>query len=153
MSTMSPVNEKNDFLIPYFAYGSNMLKKRLEDRVGFVVCKGKATLENYHFSFNKLGMDGTGKANIVPETGSTVSGVLYELTQSQVEILDTYEGTPTHYERKWVIVDGTQAVTYIATPEYTSKTQLKPSPEYLSLITQGALVNHIDLKIYVISKV
>jgi len=61
----------------YFAYGSNMSQKRLEDRVGKVNHCGIGTLKNYQFLYNKRGSNGTGKANIIPERNSEVKGVLF----------------------------------------------------------------------------
>lgn len=75
----------------YFAYGSNMLRARLEERVGPVVVVGAAVLEGYAHSFTTLGRDGTGKGNITVASGSAVYGVAYRLQPAQLERLTEFE--------------------------------------------------------------
>lgn len=75
----------------YFAYGSNMLRARLEERVGPVVVVGAAMLEGYAHSFTTLGRDGTGKGNIMVASGSAVYGVAYRLQPAQLERLTEFE--------------------------------------------------------------
>ena len=76
----------------YFAYGSNMLRARLEARVGPVVIVGAALLDGYAHSFTKRGDDGTGKGNIATMPGSMVHGVLYRLDLGQIDRLTGFEG-------------------------------------------------------------
>ncbi|MCG8425058.1 MAG: gamma-glutamylcyclotransferase [Proteobacteria bacterium] len=79
-------------MFDYFAYGSNMLRQRLEARVGSVVLIGTARLDGYGHSFSKLGRDGTGKGNILPAPGQVVHGVVYRLTGEQIISLRRFEG-------------------------------------------------------------
>ena len=67
--------------IHYFAYGSNMRTKRLKDRVGEIDMIGKAKLKNYRLTFNKLGNNGSRRANIEPRKGFFVEGVIFDLTE------------------------------------------------------------------------
>ncbi|ACY16983.1 gamma-glutamylcyclotransferase family protein [Haliangium ochraceum] len=76
----------------YFAYGSNMLRARLEQRVGSVHVLGWAVLAGYAHSFSKLGADGTGKGNIRALAAGEVHGVLYRLAPAQLTRLETFEG-------------------------------------------------------------
>jgi len=128
----------------YFAYGSNMLTSRLEERVGKVALHGVGVLKDYVFKFNKISQDG-GKANIEPCSGSEVSGVLFKVTAEQLAILDVFEGAPHHYQRVIVKVGEIKAIAYIATPKYTAKTSLTPSTEYLNLILNGAKEHRIKM--------
>ena len=94
-----------------------MSQRRLSERVGVVESLGHAILSAYVHSFSHQGRDGSGKGNIEPRDGAEVSGVLYRLSQSQVELLHPYEGG---YEMVDVQVKSTngshrwQAYTYIA---------------------------------------
>lgn len=76
----------------YFAYGSNMLRARIEERLGPVEVLGAAVLAGYAHSFSKLGRDGTGKGNIHEARGGEVHGVLYRLDPVQMERLAEIEG-------------------------------------------------------------
>lgn len=75
----------------YFAYGSNMSRARLEQRVGGVELIGRAQLHSHRHRFSKLGTDGTGKGNVEPLPGELVWGVVYELAPAQLELLDEFE--------------------------------------------------------------
>jgi gamma-glutamylcyclotransferase (GGCT)/AIG2-like uncharacterized protein YtfP len=82
-----------------------------------------------------------GYANIVRDENGIVEGVLYEITDSDLKVLDRYEGYPSHYERIKVVVgmdsgEKVEAVTYIAKPDKV-KDGLKPSREYLSHLLKG----------------
>jgi gamma-glutamylcyclotransferase len=81
---------------PYLAFGSNMHRRRLEQRVGALVDHGWVVLPEHRHGFTKLGSDGTGKGNIEPRGGCEVHGVLYELSDRQLDVLAGYEGG---YER------------------------------------------------------
>jgi gamma-glutamylcyclotransferase len=75
----------------YFAYGSNMSRLRLEQRVGGVVVLGCARLDGHCHRFSKLGRDGTGKGNIEPRADASVWGVVYELGDDQLARLTEFE--------------------------------------------------------------
>jgi cation transport regulator ChaC len=148
----------------YFAYGSNMSEKRLVDRVGPVSKIGTGMMHGWKLKFSKIGMDGTGKANIHPVEGSTVHGIVFRLSTEQMNELDKYEGVPTHYSRKTVTVHHhhdsdlfstfslesinitsvaptREAVAYIALEEMVSETPLLPTEEYLNFILSGCREN------------
>ncbi|WP_428267506.1 gamma-glutamylcyclotransferase family protein [Haliangium sp.] len=76
----------------YFAYGSNMLRARLEERVGPVQVLGPSVLDDYAHAFSKFGRDGTGKGNIHPRAGAAVHGVVYALNPLQLAWLGVIEG-------------------------------------------------------------
>jgi gamma-glutamylcyclotransferase len=125
----------------YFAFGSNMLRSRLEtERVGQVIDLGIATLEGYKIAFNKLSKkDGTGKTNIISSPVSQVVGVIYNLTEEQFIKLDSIEGVG--YVRTLVSVkynnEVVPAYTYIATDNAIDDS-LKPKQEYLQHLIDGA---------------
>ncbi|MHB1117926.1 MAG: gamma-glutamylcyclotransferase family protein [Minisyncoccota bacterium] len=122
----------------YFAYGSNMLRKRIEDRVGTVADLGMGVLGKYKIKFNKQGKDGSGKTNIVPDSDSRVLGVVYELSEEQLGILD---GKEVGYKREPlpIEINGKFAdiEVYIALAN-TINDNLLPTMEYLTHLINGA---------------
>ncbi len=126
----------------YFAYGYNMSTKRLKDRVGEIDVIGKAKLKNYHLTFNKLGDNGSGKANIEPKKDSFVEGVIFNLTKKQIKKLDKYERFPHHYIRcKMEVIqfDNSTVITEIYTANQNKiRGDLKPKCEYLRYLIDGA---------------
>lgn len=126
----------------YFAYGSNMNRERLRERV-HVVHKGQnGVLEGYRFRYNKMSkIDGTGKANICEAADEVVHGVCYELDEEGLDILDQFEKG---YERRIVPVCAVLggpvialAYTYIAKCPPSGSTA-GPSAEYRALVLAAA---------------
>lgn len=79
--------------INYFAYGSNLDEKTLSSRVrGEFPKRSSATLPGYRLAFS-------GAASIEQSEGGTVYGALYRLTESQMGLLDRFEGVPRAYVR------------------------------------------------------
>jgi cation transport regulator ChaC len=132
----------------YFAYGSNMDPSRMEDRGIAFHGREPARLPGYRLEFNKLSSRGPdqGFANIVPDCGAAVEGVLYTLSREDLALLDLYEGFPAHYGRMEVEVRPAggrviAALAYIARPEQVRE-GLKPSREYLGhLLAAGDLLS------------
>lgn len=79
-----------------FAYGSNMHPERMRARVPEATARGRARLEGHRLVFDKRGRDGSAKANLVPETGGAVWGVVWEMATAELALLDPHEGG---YER------------------------------------------------------
>lgn len=127
-------------LVYYFAYGSNMLISQLNDRVGKVHTCGSDVLPNHKLCFNKISIDGTGKANIVPNSHRNVSGVTYRLTKEQLDVLDMHE---IGYTRIEVLLEsGKKAFTYLSNRTDDS---LMIDVRYLDRIIEGALNNKIQI--------
>lgn len=105
----------------YFAYGSNMLNRRLRERVTSTEPIGKALLRNHHLAWHKISVDGSAKCYIVENysPNSYVWGVLYSINETQKTALDKAEGLGKGYAEKTVTVQcgakGYQATTYYAT--------------------------------------
>ena len=133
-------------MIKYFAYGSNISENRMlnERNVNFISRKF-AILENYKMLFNKVSKNDVylGYANIEESIGSFVEGALYEINDSDIIIIDRFEGASSkinHYYRKnvEVICDNQkiQAITYIANPSMIRE-NIKPDKKYLNYILDG----------------
>lgn len=124
----------------YFAYGSNMMRSRLEspERIGEVIDHGIATLQNYVVAFNKQGSNGTGKANIMPVEQKETIGVLYEMSEDQLKKLD---GIEIGYYRVLVHVEWRGEIkhvqTYVAV-ESKINNDLLPKEEYRGFLISGA---------------
>ncbi len=123
----------------YFAYGANLNKDLMKKRVGgWRDCK-RGVLEGYKLSFDVFSKSwGGGVADIREESGSKVYGAVYLLDEEQLKVLDRYEGVPSIYLRRKVIVktdDGeVKAVTYVAA---NPKQYVRPSAEYLAMMQKG----------------
>ncbi len=134
----------------YFAYGSNINLDRMRKRGADFVSYQRAILENYTLRFNKYSYKtGCGVANIEPQEGDYVEGILYELENPEEGIarLDYFEGflceecPENHYFRRIMKVktdDGreVEAYVYVANPVHVNNS-LKPSLEYLKHLLSG----------------
>jgi len=69
----------------YFAYGSNMLTRRLRNRTPSAVAIEIGFIEGYHLAFDKVSSDGSGKCTIAPSNNSAerVYGVLFRINSSE----------------------------------------------------------------------
>jgi len=129
--------------IYYFAYGSNMLQSRLEERVGKVIKVGVGTIQDFKLSFN-YGNTVQSFANVKYSDGDNVQGVIYKLTLRQLQILDYYEGygCPEFYTRIVEIIDDIPVQVYIS---YNIRREFqKPiMSTYLHFLIQGYKENNI----------
>ena len=128
----------------YFAYGSNMLSKRLQDpkRCPSATSIGVAVLPGYELRWHKRSRkDGSAKCDIVecrlPE--DSVHGVLYAISEAEKPRLDREEGLYHGYEQIEVEVlragEPIRALTYKATDINSA---LKPYSWYRALVVTGA---------------
>lgn len=106
----------------YFAYGSNMSLKRLQQRVPSAHPLGTYLLDEHELRFHKFSKDGSGKCDAfyTGDNSYVVMGVLYEIHESEKAALDKAEGLGWGYEGKVVSVSSAEgkiitAVTYLAT--------------------------------------
>jgi len=129
-------------LVRYFAYGSNLLSGQMRTRCPGHRTSGPAQLPEHRLAFTRRSRNwGGGVADILPAEGKTVWGLVYELTEADVERLDKHEGHPTLYRRVPVAVtlaDGQEvrAETYVVVKKAARET--RPSAAYLNTIVDGA---------------
>jgi gamma-glutamylcyclotransferase len=141
LSTISSDSSISNQRVYVFAYGSNMLTKRLEDRITILryCCTGR--IFQYKLYFNKRGSDGSAKANI-RFTGcdkDEVWGVIFEVSKESVSILDDHEP---NYDRVRIHVHtqsgpGVMADVYRASSDGIEE-ELLPYDWYLKVIIAGA---------------
>lgn len=122
----------------YFAYGSNLKSARLRSRVAGAEARGAARLDGYRWCCNKLGADGSAKANIVAHPGRRVWGVVFELETADFFILDRFEGGYTRIE---VEVETPASGGLVRAQTYTSVRLVpdeRPNAAYRALMIEGA---------------
>lgn len=161
--------EKKEEKRIYFAYGSNMNSSRMETRMkdgpqemlekgkiskeefdnlklDKINCLGVAILYDHDLRFNKKKKDSEieGYANVVEQKESEVEGVIYEVDEDHLKVLDYYEGAPKHYKRVQLPVKERDsnsfhlADIYIADNKDMLDANRIPSETYLNNLIIGA---------------
>lgn len=125
----------------YFAYGSNMSQQQMSKRCSSARLIGSGVLKNHKLDFTISAPErwgGGGCADVVYKEGSEVWGLVYQLSQVDIENLDNAEGP--RYRRKLVSIDvadipNLEAFVY----EVVDKAPFKsPDQNYLDIIKQAA---------------
>jgi len=138
--TPGPQSTETAPWLNYFAYGSNMSRRRLGARAPSAVPLGRAWLADHRLVFHKVGRDGSGKCDILPEAGHRVFGVLYRVLAEHRPQLDRHEDLGRGYALHWIDVERedappTRAFTYRA---LLRDPALRPYPWYLQHVVHGA---------------
>lgn len=134
----------------YFAFGSNMDKQRIKNRLKDIPILDELIVEapNYILTFDKIKNleDKSGYANIRPKESSVIYGVGYLQPKEGFDILDKYEGYPYHYTREKVMTNAIsknnqdqkfEMIAYIGNEDNCSTTcRLKPTRDYLNHLLQ-----------------
>jgi gamma-glutamylcyclotransferase len=130
----------------YFAYGSNMSLRRITvaTRAPSAKLLGPASIAGHRLTFDKVGADGSGKADC-ERTGDLtdrVHGALFVADTADLAALDHAEGTTgtaPGYRRTEVVVwtEGgpKKAMTYLG---ITKRADLLPYPWYVNHVLVGA---------------
>ena len=130
-------------LTQYFAYGSNLHPARLEQRIGRCSRGTLVLLHGARLTFNKRGIEGSGKCNIdfTQLQTDTVIGVLYQVSASQKKLLDDWEAATCGYKPvNTQVKSHTQTIdafTYQAGKEHIDHT-LQPFHWYKRFVVLGA---------------
>jgi gamma-glutamylcyclotransferase (GGCT)/AIG2-like uncharacterized protein YtfP len=142
--------------ILYFAYGSNMMAERLQERCESAQFCCLARAEGYSVAFNKRSADGSAKAAIVKTANPSnrVCGVVFDIPIAELPELDRAEGCGAGYRRidDFTVVGEPEGAalavaTYIAEPAHVDPS-LRPYDWYLKLVVRGAEQNGLG-KAYV----
>lgn len=120
----------------YFAYGSNMCGWHMAERIRSAKLIGVARLKDYIWCCNKLGKDGTAKANLMDQESASVWGVLYSIKAKQWKRLDQIENG---YQRIEIDVDCQGEMRRAYTYQSSLITHHAPSDLYMSLVIDGLL--------------
>jgi len=129
-------------MIKYFAYGSNMDMSRLSNRGVNPETRDKGTLKNWKLKFNKKASAGDWSfANIEQSEGDIVEGLVFTIKESDLKLLDKFEGAPRHYRREILEIEtdreAIKCITYIAQPEHIME-GLLPVKEYMDFLIKGS---------------
>lgn len=142
--TKEQLNQK----VLYFAYGSNMHKPRLEERVGEVKFVATYQLPGYKLTFD-AGNSGCTYANVKDSVGETCEGVIYEMTYRQLLILDSYEGL---YERFKVMYGERRLHVYISERMRNERIVPHLTMEYYALLMLGCMEHCLNKSQAIVEK-
>lgn len=133
----------------YFAYGSNMDHEQMQTRCPGhrVIAVGR--LSNYALAFTRWSRSwNSGTADILPEMGKEIYGVLYDLTLDDLKRMDKFADYPNSYVRQDVLVENVGATHASSLPALTyvaiRQGVFLPSKAYLNKMIQGAEKNKIS---------
>jgi len=129
--------------ILYFAYGSNMLSRRLRERTPSAVVIGTGYVSGRRLTFDKVSTDHSGKCNIEVSASPTdrVYGVLFEFNAAEKSNLDAKEKSYHEDHIQVVTSSGTrEAMTYVA---ISKEPALRPYHCYKALVIAGATEHHL----------
>lgn len=124
-----------------FAYGSNMLTRRLRKRCPSAIAIGRAILMGYAIRWHKRSTDGSGKCDVVQtaDKGAVAHGVVFRIDAADKPALDQAEGLGHGYDDALVTVtcNGKPlvALMYRATDVVPS---LAPYSWYKAMVIAGA---------------
>lgn len=137
--------------VRYFAYGSNMQFKQMQERCSSAAFLGIARFPGYKLAFTRYSnrWEG-GVADMIKSKGTEVYGVIYTLSEKDLDSLDQCEGyngnraaSLNSYNRREIeivttdrIESSVKAWTYFATKQADF---LPPSARYLQQIIEGAI--------------
>lgn len=134
----------NDTFI-YFAYGSNMLSRRLKakNRAPSATPIGTGYVSSRRLTFDKVSKDGSGKCDIENTANSTdrAYGVLFKIVMSEKQKLGIAEGLDKGYQIEQVAVvaqngEEHEAIAYVATEKEPA---LRPYHWYKAIVIAGAV--------------
>jgi len=115
----------------YFAYGMNTNQDEMAYRCPGAHSLGHARLIDHAFRFAV-------HADVVPCEGSFVDGVLWNITDQDLDHLDQLEGYPTYYGRDRVRVSqGSRIVLAICYSMQPGRPDSPPSASYMNMVQAG----------------
>lgn len=125
----------------YFAYGANTNNDNMEYRCPLAINQGKLILPDFRLVFR-------GVADIEPHAGSSVQGVMWEITEDCEMSLDIFEGYPHLYRKESFPAKHKLFGTVFDIMYYkmNSNDLGKPTAGYYSTIYQGYRDNKLDTK-------
>lgn len=127
----------------YFAYGSNLSTDQMKRRVPSSKPLEMGCLKDHRLDFthHSSGWNG-GVADIVPDLGYEIWGLIYELSTDDFQDLDDYEGYPNVYTRSQVAIKTlTSSISdiWVYTIAKKKKKFIPPTKAYMELIKNAAV--------------
>ncbi|KAF8566541.1 hypothetical protein P879_05506 [Paragonimus westermani] len=131
-------------MIYYFAYGSNLLKQRIQLHNRSAVYVGVGYLTNYRLLFGgKSDHWGGATASIKPSPTDCVYGAVWTLDDRDISSLDAQEGVPNHYSPFNVSVSVGGKILTCRTYALNTEQEGPPSPYYLDIVLRGAIQSNL----------
>ena len=131
--------------IKYFAYGSNLDLPQMEKRCPTSELISKGSLSDYRLTFNTYSTGwGGGVADVIQDKGSNVWGLVFKLSDMDLERLDRYEGyhkNQASLYKRWQTIINTPKGHISDVWVYTVVEKQKfvqPTLEYLQIIKDAA---------------
>lgn len=123
----------------YIAYGSNINLKQMAYRCPHSKVVGTSEIKDYELEFR-------GVATIVPNKGSTVPVLIWELDERDLPALNRYEGYPRLYRQEEMTfeLNGEEVKGMAYLMNYGELSP--PSQQYYNTILQGYRENGLDEK-------
>jgi phage replication-related protein YjqB (UPF0714/DUF867 family)/gamma-glutamylcyclotransferase (GGCT)/AIG2-like uncharacterized protein YtfP len=119
---------------PYFAYGSNLDVTQMAQRCPDATDPRPATLADHDWLINERGV-----ATVEPLDGAQVHGVLWQVSDHDLAVLDSAEGVPVRYRRDRMTVQ-TDAGSEVAWVYVDHRVEPgAPREGYLERIIDGAI--------------
>ncbi|MDX1510610.1 MAG: gamma-glutamylcyclotransferase family protein [Nitriliruptorales bacterium] len=125
----------------YFAYGSNLSAEQMRRRCPAAVALGVARLADHRLAFTRWSpVWRGGVADVVPSAGAAVWGLLWQLTDEDLQALDGHEGHPVNYRRSLHTVEATGLGPHDAwVYEVVDKRSfVPPASAYLEILLESA---------------
>lgn len=114
-----------------FAYGMNTNQDEMAYRCPGAHSLGHARLIDHAFRFAT-------HADVVPCAGSYVDGVLWSITEQDLDHLDQLEGYPTYYGRSQVRVSqGSRIFLAVCYSMQPGRSDSPPSNSYMNMVLEG----------------
>ena len=126
----------------YFAYGSNMDYPQMKERCPNAKYYGKGYLPDYRLAFTRFSpIWDSAVADILVSPGDIVWGIIYTVSEEDLQKLDAKEGHPTYYRRK------RETVMRYKTPDF--ELDEEPDNSDMSLISEDTnnLQNYIPFEV------
>lgn len=121
-----------------FAYGMNTHLGQMAQRCPDAEVVGVAELQDHKLEFAYY-------CNVKPMAFAAVPGLLWTITDSDLEALDWAEGYPTYYDRaqRCVVINGRELMAMVYFMPGVTQPQ-PPSPGYLNTVRQGYAHSQIN---------
>lgn len=118
---------------PYFAYGSNLWRRQMKERCPEHRLIGVGVLKGYRWIISERGY-----ANIVKSDQDKVYGVVYKISPSDEQTLDTKEGVHSGaYRKEMMNIEIDNHVLYCLVYIDPVTNEGKPKQEYIDRINKG----------------
>lgn len=125
----------------YFAYGSNLLTRRLRERTPSAEPLGWGMVPGHGLRWHMASLDGSGKCDIVDDAAThlPVHGVVYRIAREDKAALDRAESLGVGYREAQVVVRvGARTLAACVYRALRTDAALRPYDWYHALVLAGA---------------